>query len=165
MTGPRVANISAGAPFVDSLAAGIWQMVGRDDPLALTRVTVLLPTRRAIRSLRETFLRLGGGAALLLPRLMPLGELDEEALLLEESAAAGAIDLPPAIPGLRPNGTNCRRAYSQAGSRAVNCWAQTGRKPRTAPGGLIRGRLSHLGRPPSPEEACDVCDGSVTSLL
>ena len=43
MTGPRVANISAGAPFVDSLAAGIWQMVGRDDPLALTRVTVLLP--------------------------------------------------------------------------------------------------------------------------
>ena len=101
MTSLRVANIPAGAPFVDSLAAGIWQMVGRDDPLALTRVTVLLPTRRAIRSLREAFLRLGGGTALLLPRLMPLGELDEEALLLEESAAEGAIDLPPAIPGLR----------------------------------------------------------------
>ncbi|MFN4281685.1 MAG: double-strand break repair protein AddB [Alphaproteobacteria bacterium] len=103
MTKARVANIPAGAPFVDALAAGIWQLVGRDDPLALTNVTVLLPTRRAIRSLREAFLRLGDGAPVLLPRLMPLGELDEEALLLEESAGAapGAADLPPAIPGLR----------------------------------------------------------------
>ncbi len=101
MSKARVANIPAGAPFVDALAAGIWQMVGKDDPLALTGVTVLLPTRRAIRSLREAFLRLGGGAPLLLPRLLPLGELDEEALLLEESAAEGAVDLPPAIPGLR----------------------------------------------------------------
>jgi ATP-dependent helicase/nuclease subunit B len=102
----RVATIAAGAPFVDALAAGIWQMVGKDDPLALTGVTVLLPTRRAIRSLREAFLRLGGGAPVLLPRLMPLGELDEDGLLLEESAGSmgqggGAIDLPPAIPGLR----------------------------------------------------------------
>ncbi|HEU0071219.1 MAG TPA: double-strand break repair protein AddB [Alphaproteobacteria bacterium] len=101
MTEKRVANIAAGAPFVDALAAGIWNMAGRDDPLALTRVTVLLPTRRAIRSLREAFLRLGDGAPVLLPRLMPLGELDEEALLLEERANEGHADLPPAVPGLR----------------------------------------------------------------
>ena len=75
MSKARVANIPAGAPFVDALAAGIWQMVGKDDPLALTGVTVLLPTRRAIRSLREAFLRLGGGAPLLLPRLLPLAQL------------------------------------------------------------------------------------------
>jgi ATP-dependent helicase/nuclease subunit B len=103
----RVASIPAGAPFVDALAAGIWNMAreaakDRDDPLALTRVTVLLPTRRAIRSLRDAFLRLGNGAPMLLPRLMPLGELDDDALLLEgEGAQEGGIDLPPAISGLR----------------------------------------------------------------
>ncbi len=101
----RVATIPAAAPFVDSLAAGILAMVaarGGADPLALARVTVLLPTRRAIRSLREAFLRQSDGVPLLLPRLMPLGELDDEAFLLEsEGAGGGAIDLPPAISGLR----------------------------------------------------------------
>src|SRR5438876_1026758 len=40
------------------------------DPLRLPRMTVLLPTRRAARALREAFLRLSGeGIPLLLPRL------------------------------------------------------------------------------------------------
>ncbi len=101
----RVATIPAAAPFVDSLAAGILAMVaesGGRDPLALARVTVLLPTRRAIRSLREAFLRQSDGVPLLLPRLMPLGELDDDAFLLESDGALGsAVDLPPAISGLR----------------------------------------------------------------
>src|SRR5438128_2713636 len=46
------------------------------DPLRLSRMTVLLPTRRAVRALREAFLRLSGegseaGTPLLLPRLLP----------------------------------------------------------------------------------------------
>lgn len=106
----RVATIPAGVPFVDALAAGILALVakaetetgGPHDPLALARVTVLLPTRRAIRSLREAFLRQSNGVPLLLPRLMPLGELDDDAFLLEnDGASPGAVDLPPAISGLR----------------------------------------------------------------
>ena len=106
----RVATIPAGVPFVDALAAGILALVGQGevatggghDPLALARVTVLLPTRRAIRSLREAFLRQSKGLPLLLPRLMPLGELDDDAFLQEsDGASPGAIDLPPAISGLR----------------------------------------------------------------
>ena len=39
--------------------------------------TVLLPTRRACITLRDAFLRVSGGQALVLPRLLPLGDLDE----------------------------------------------------------------------------------------
>ena len=53
-----------------------------DDPLLLPRMTVLLPTRRAARSLREAFLRLTAEGAepapLLLPRLRPIGDLDDD---------------------------------------------------------------------------------------
>ena len=108
-TAPRhgaVVTIPSGVAFVDALAAGLLAESG-GDPLVLARATVLLPTRRAVRALREAFLRLSGGRPTLLPRLRPLGDVDEE----EWDFAAGAdwltpeslppADLPPAIPGLR----------------------------------------------------------------
>ena len=52
----------------------------------------MLPTRRAARSLAEAFLRVSGGRALLLPRIMALGALDEAPLAL-----TGALDLPQAV--------------------------------------------------------------------
>ncbi|MBI3515903.1 MAG: double-strand break repair protein AddB [Proteobacteria bacterium] len=76
------------------------------DPLALTRTTVLLPTRRACRALRDAFLRAGDGAALLLPRLMPLGDVDIDEIELRsdeptDETFAGDAALPPALPGVR----------------------------------------------------------------
>ena len=58
MTGPppRVFTIPPGLAFVDALAQGILAHWGAA-PLELARVTVLLPTRRACRSLAEAFLR------------------------------------------------------------------------------------------------------------
>lgn len=106
---PDVYSIPPGQPFVDSLVAGIRNLVGRE-PDSLTRVSVLLPTRRACRALREAFLRENDGLPVLLPRLLPLGDLDEDELLLgasglmgEEAGLGGddAISIPPAIPGLR----------------------------------------------------------------
>jgi len=101
--GPAVYSIPAGVPFVDALAAGLLARAG-GDPLALARTTVLLPTRRACRALTDAFLRRTGGKATLLPILRPLGEVDEEELLLAADApldgAAGA-DLAPAIPDMR----------------------------------------------------------------
>lgn len=94
-------TIPAGVGFADALAAGLWQEA-EQNPLALARMTVLLPTRRAVRALREAFLRLGGGQPMLLPALRPVGDIDEDAAdLAALDVAAGGADLPPAIPGLR----------------------------------------------------------------
>jgi ATP-dependent helicase/nuclease subunit B len=103
---PKVYTIAPDRPFLATLAAGLLEMAG-DDPLVLPRITVLLPTRRAVRSLREAFLRttLDGreaGKPLLLPRMRPIGDLDSDELSLGESAAgAETLAVPPAIPELR----------------------------------------------------------------
>ena len=77
-----VATVPPTLPFVDALAAGLLAEVGEDLP-ALADVLVLLPTRRACRSLREAFVRQTEGRALLLPRIQPIGEVE------------GYIDLAP----------------------------------------------------------------------
>ena len=99
----KVYTIQPGLSFVDELARGILDRFG-SDPISLAEVTLLLPTRRACRSLREAFLRETDGRPLLLPTMAPLGDLDAEelGLMLEElPGLAGALDLPPAINDLR----------------------------------------------------------------
>ncbi len=97
---PAVFTIPADVPFVDALARGILDDAA--DPLALAAMTVLLPTRRACRSLREAFLRLSEGKPLLLPRLVPLNDLDdEEALFASYSVAESVMDIPPPIAALK----------------------------------------------------------------
>lgn len=100
----RVFTVPPGTPFVDAVAAGIRDRVG-DDPMALAAATVLLPTRRACRSLREAFLRANGGAPTLLPRLRPVGDVDADELAVANAGWEGAADsvlaVPPAIPALR----------------------------------------------------------------
>jgi ATP-dependent helicase/nuclease subunit B len=94
---PTIYTIAPGRPFLDLLAGGILKQYG-DDPLSLSRVTVLLPTRRACRALAEAFLRRSGGAALLLPVIRPLGDVDEDELDLRgigesgEALAFGALE-------------------------------------------------------------------------
>jgi ATP-dependent helicase/nuclease subunit B len=77
-------------PFLDAVAAD-W-LHSAATPLAVADGVILLPTRRAARSLADAFLRVSGGQAQLLPRIMALGALDEAPLAL-----AGALDLPPAV--------------------------------------------------------------------
>jgi len=96
----KVVTIEAHLPFLDTLAARLVGMAGAD-PLALSRMTVLLPTRRAARSLADAFLRGGNGRPLLLPRLRPVGDLDpDELAFLADETTAESLDVPPAIPGL-----------------------------------------------------------------
>ncbi|HUL07405.1 MAG TPA: hypothetical protein VLV76_13800, partial [Candidatus Acidoferrum sp.] len=103
----RLFTIPPGVSFVDALAAGLLAETA-GDPLTLARYTILLPTRRARRALDEAFLRQSDGRPLLLPRTLPLGDLDaDEALLAggdEATASESApelADLPPAVPALR----------------------------------------------------------------
>ena len=104
---PNIFTIAPDRPFLTTLARGLLDSA-KGDPLRLARMTVLLPTRRAARALRESFLRLSGedggsGTPLLLPRLRPIGDLDGDEIAL--GAAEGADDptlaIPPAIPELR----------------------------------------------------------------
>ncbi|MCW5697041.1 MAG: double-strand break repair protein AddB [Bauldia sp.] len=104
MPGPRVFSIPAGVPFLpqlaDELLAGRFGPVGPpDDPFALADVTILLPTRRAVRALRQILVGRTGVAAAILPRIRPIGDVDEEAHLLEPPPEdpADALVLPPSV--------------------------------------------------------------------
>ncbi len=118
MTGaaPRLYTIAPGGPFVDALAAGMLARLGDGDPFALARATVLLPTRRAVRSLREAFGRVSGGRALLLPRMMPLGDIDEDELIVINAPDADAA-FQPVIGGLRRQLLLARLVLSFGGAR------------------------------------------------
>ena len=83
----NLASIPANVPFLETLAA-TW-LATHADP---SRGLILLPTRRAARSLADAFLRAGNGRPMLLPRITALGALDETPLAL-----SGALSLPPAI--------------------------------------------------------------------
>jgi ATP-dependent helicase/nuclease subunit B len=97
----KVFTIPPTAPFVDALARGLVAEA-ESDPLALSRMTVLLPTRRAVRALREAFLRLSDGRPMLLPVMRPIGDIDEDELDLAEAGAGlgEGLYLPDAISSL-----------------------------------------------------------------
>ncbi len=95
----KLFDIPAGTPFLAALASGIRTALGAD-PLALSRATVLLPNRRAVRALGDAFLAVGDGAALLLPRIAAIGDVDEDELSLAAETASLAAELPPAIDAL-----------------------------------------------------------------
>ncbi len=80
----NIFNIPAGTPFIDTLAKGILEQYGLD-PINLTKITVFLPNRRSCRALQEAFLRASGGKPLLLPKMFPLGDIDEDEILLGNS--------------------------------------------------------------------------------
>ena len=102
---PGVYTIPPQRDFVTALARGLFDRFG-GAPESLAPVLVLLPTRRACRTLREAFLRLSGGAPLLLPRMRPIGDVDEDDLALSAGEDLppeddALFETPPAIPELK----------------------------------------------------------------
>jgi ATP-dependent helicase/nuclease subunit B len=104
----RVFTIPASAPFlptlIEALFGGKLGFAPAADPLALASATLYLPTRRACRLARDAFLdRLRGDAAIL-PRIVALGDIDEDEIAFAEAATGGigaeALALPPALGGL-----------------------------------------------------------------
>jgi ATP-dependent helicase/nuclease subunit B len=94
----NVATIPPQRSFVTELALGLWHQAG-EDSFKLSEMQVFLPNRRACRELRTAFLQVTGGKAVLLPRLQPLGDVDETELYF--TAEAEALDIAPAITPLR----------------------------------------------------------------
>src|ERR1700683_3502415 len=105
---PRVFNIPASAPFlptlIEALTEGGVGLPALRDPLALAAATLYLPTRRACRLARDAFLDGLKADAAILPRIVAIGDIDEDEIAFAEAAsgdiAADALALPEALGGL-----------------------------------------------------------------
>ncbi len=104
----RIFNIPASAPFL----AHAHQRAGGRPPdrrlrrattprAALGDATLYLPTRRACRMARDTFLEVLQREAVLLPRIVAIGDIDEDELAFATAAQPDALDLPPPLEPLR----------------------------------------------------------------
>jgi ATP-dependent helicase/nuclease subunit B len=95
---PALFTIPAHRAFSDALAAGLLAQHSQSDGgLALARGIILLPNNRAVRAVRDAFVR-ASGAGLLLPRLVPVGDIDlDETLGSALAPIGGEADIPPAI--------------------------------------------------------------------
>jgi ATP-dependent helicase/nuclease subunit B len=113
----RVFTVPAGIAFARALAAGVVAQTGAD-PLRLADALILVPTRRAVRSLREAFADALGGAALI-PRIRALGDVGEDDEAWE--AADDLADVPPIHP--------LRRRLKLA--QLVEAWGRAGGNPYT----------------------------------
>jgi len=107
MPHPHVFTIPASAPFLPTLIRALTKgelIAGfphSADPLALANATLFLPTRRACALAREAFLDVLGVEAAVLPRIVPLGDIDEDELAFAEAASGEAgLDVPPELGGL-----------------------------------------------------------------
>jgi ATP-dependent helicase/nuclease subunit B len=104
VTSANVFNIPASAPFLRTLIHALLdgQLLSNfnplADPLALSRLTLYLPTRRACRLAREEFLSLNNGLPAVLPRIVPIGDIDEDEIIFAQAAtgplAEAALTLP-----------------------------------------------------------------------
>ncbi|MBF9149993.1 PD-(D/E)XK nuclease family protein [Novosphingobium jiangmenense] len=95
-TRPRVWSIAAHRGFADALVAGLIPRY-REDKFGLARLTLLLPSQRAVRTVTEAFVR-ASGQGLLLPRMAVVGDLDLDETLgpLLDPIGAG-LDIPEAV--------------------------------------------------------------------
>jgi ATP-dependent helicase/nuclease subunit B len=129
---PRVFTIPASAPFVKTLITALRNGTLVDgfsdtgDPLALAAATLYLPTRRACRLARDVFLDVTGGEAAILPRIVPIGDIDEDELVFADAANPGALDLKDELGGLERRLLLTQLVSSWAASQAI-------RRPGNAP--------------------------------
>jgi ATP-dependent helicase/nuclease subunit B len=104
-TASHVYTIPPSAAFLPTLVRALCD--GRliegfpPSPLDYAGVTIFLPTRRACRLARDAFLEVLGVEAAVLPRIVPVGDIDEDELIFAGMAtgnlAADALALPPAL--------------------------------------------------------------------
>ena len=96
---PQVYSIAAHRGFADALVAGLVPRYA-EEGLGLARLTLLLPSGRAIRTVSEAFVRqLGesGQQGLLLPRMVTIGDLSLDDALGPLLDPLGANEIPPAV--------------------------------------------------------------------
>src|SRR5215212_5199777 len=102
----RVLSVPLSAPFLRTVIAALVDgrlvdgFEARTSPEKLAGVTLYLPTRRAGRMALQIFLDELNADAVVLPRIVALGDIDEDELAFAEDAeqlGGAALDLPPKI--------------------------------------------------------------------
>jgi ATP-dependent helicase/nuclease subunit B len=102
----RVFSVPLSVPFLRSVIAALVDgrlvdgFEARADPAQLARATLYLPTRRAGRLAHGIFLDVLGKDAAILPRIVALGDIDEDELAFSEDSEPGGIaplDVPPKL--------------------------------------------------------------------
>ena len=101
----RVFSVPVSVPFLRSVIAALVDgrlvegFEARAHPERLAQATLYLPTRRAGRMAREIFLDELNTDAVLLPRIVALGDIDEDELAFargpEPQAEPRALEIPP----------------------------------------------------------------------
>lgn len=97
--GPNVYSIAAHRGFADALVAGIVPRYS-DGELGLAKLTLLVPSSRAARTISEAFIRHTGAegkAGMLMPRMVTIGDLDLDEALGALLDPLGAGDIQPAV--------------------------------------------------------------------
>lgn len=101
--GPKIYAIAAHRGFADALVAGLVPRY-REPGFGLARLTLLVPSTRAPRTIVEAFIRhfgASGEAGLLLPRMAVVGDLDLDEALGPLLDPLGAQDIPRAVAPMR----------------------------------------------------------------
>jgi ATP-dependent helicase/nuclease subunit B len=103
----RVFSVPLSAPLLRTVVAALIDgrlvdgFEARAHPEKLAEVTLYLPTRRAGRMAREIFLDQLNADAVVLPRIVALGDIDEDELALAEEAeqygGAAPLEIPPKL--------------------------------------------------------------------
>src|SRR6202000_1554556 len=103
----RIFSVPASVPFLRSVIAALVDgrlvdgFEARAHPERLTQATLYLPTRRAGRMAREIFLDELNTDAVLLPRIVALGDIDEDELAFAEEpesyGGAAPLEIPPEL--------------------------------------------------------------------
>jgi ATP-dependent helicase/nuclease subunit B len=127
----RVFSVPASVPFLRTVIAALVDgrlvdgFEARSNPERLAQATLYLPTRRAGRLVREIFLDELKAHAVLLPRIVALGDIDEDELAFAEEqeswGGSASLDIPPKLGELE-------RRLTLA--RLVTMWAKS---PVSAP--------------------------------
>jgi ATP-dependent helicase/nuclease subunit B len=107
-TRPRLYTIPPDVPFLPALARAMLRGDlpeaggARPSPQALADWRIFLPSRRAARALAAALLEAAPAEAQILARIQPLGDVDEDELMLAELAAGNELlaELPPPVPPL-----------------------------------------------------------------
>lgn len=105
----RVFSVPVSVPFLRSVIAALVDgrlvdgFEARANPERLAQATLYLPTRRAGRMAREIFLDELNTDAAVLPRIIALGDIDEDELAFAQATSPGlsALEIPPAMDGLQ----------------------------------------------------------------
>ena len=88
---PHIVSAPSGQAFLEQLADGLTDDFCDAKPEALASVTILLPTRRATRRLKEAFLRSNNSTWPLLPRIYAIGDIEEEDSIINGSESVNEL--------------------------------------------------------------------------